>query len=505
MEHLLNTNNSASSSISSSPGVGLVNPNHSVAVLLQEPRQNPQAGIVIAKIEEILAENLDALRENRPLTVPIRNRLTGILRLVQFPSSRDTDAKKFTALLQILRLSRDALVAGTVITKRAVYYQNPDLFGNQRYVDELVDDIAFTFGVGRDALNIVAASKGLITGAINITINNGASCYCNSEDGQGVLIPDVPGITSITHEGVKWVLVIEKEATFRGLAASKFHETAKVGRGVLITAKGYPDLSTRQFLHKFHSTFPMIPMFGLTDFDPDGIKIMLTYRNGSRSLQHEENTTLNQLLWIGPRSSDILGHQESPSAEPNQADGFHHTSSQQFSLSQADASPCPSIALSPDKVTLPLKAADRRLATRLLSALVEENDPGSLDFIRELQVMLMLNTKAEIQAVDEAGDLSAWLDGALKEVNMAPRLSEEEIDDLIYFARAGEDADLIDMLQELSTRDAVTPADILIAAREDQSKATCLHMAAANGHASELAQFHALLLIPLGRIMLPVK
>lgn len=39
----------------------------------------------------------------------------------------------------------------------------------------------------------------------------------------------------------------------------------------------------------------------------------------------------------------------------------------------------------------------------------------SLDFVRELQVMLLLNTKAEIQAVDEAGDLSVWLESALEQ------------------------------------------------------------------------------------------
>ncbi|TRX89438.1 hypothetical protein FHL15_009607 [Xylaria flabelliformis] len=66
---------------------------------------------------------------------------------------------------------------------------------------------------------------------------------------------------------------------------------------------------------------------------------------------------------------------------------------------------------------------------------------------------------------------------------MAPSLSEEEIDDLIYLARVGDDTDLTNMLQELASRDAATPADILTAAREEQSKATCLHMAAANGHA----------------------
>jgi uncharacterized protein len=72
---------------------------------------------------------------------------------------------------------------------------------------------------------------------------------------------------------------------------------------------------------------------------------------------------------------------------------------------------------------------------------------------------------------------------------MAPSLSEEEIDDLVYIARAGDDSDLTQMLQELATRDAASPADILTAAREEQGKATCLHMAAANGHASKFVQF----------------
>ncbi|KUI54678.1 Ankyrin repeat-containing protein P16F5.05c [Cytospora mali] len=64
---------------------------------------------------------------------------------------------------------------------------------------------------------------------------------------------------------------------------------------------------------------------------------------------------------------------------------------------------------------------------------------------------------------------------------MAPNLSEEEIDDLIYFARAGEVADLNETLETLSSREGVTPAEILIAAK-DEGKSTCLHMATGNGN-----------------------
>ncbi|KAI0449420.1 ankyrin repeat-containing domain protein [Xylaria acuta] len=79
---------------------------------------------------------------------------------------------------------------------------------------------------------------------------------------------------------------------------------------------------------------------------------------------------------------------------------------------------------------------------------------------------------------------------------MAPSLSEEEIDDLVYLARVGEDADLTKMLQELAVRDAATPADILTAAREEQGKATCLHMAAANGRAKTVTLILSYLPVP---------
>ncbi|KAI0968737.1 Spo11/DNA topoisomerase VI subunit A [Xylaria arbuscula] len=392
---------SATASSSRPPLVRDVHPAQPGFAPYQDPRRNPQTGIIISKIEEILAANIDALRDNRVLTIPLRSRSTGRIQLVRFPSARNSEVKKFTALLLILHLSHEALVAGTVITKRAIYYQNPELFGSQRYVDTLVDDVAFTFESGRDALNIVATSKGLIAGAINVTVNNGLTLYCDPDDGHGVLLPDVRAISTVQIGAIKWLLVIEKEATFRGLAASGFHKTARAGPGVLVTAKGYPDLSTRQFLHKLHTAFPMLPMYGLVDYDPHGVKIILTYKNGSRSLQHEENTTLDRLFWIGPKSNDIFGAgiRASPSEESQQS----YTSNR--------------IPLNPVDSMLSLKATDRKLAVRLLSSAVGRHDQGieSVDFIRELQIMLLLNTKAEIQAVDDAGDLTAWLDGILIE------------------------------------------------------------------------------------------
>lgn len=64
---------------------------------------------------------------------------------------------------------------------------------------------------------------------------------------------------------------------------------------------------------------------------------------------------------------------------------------------------------------------------------------------------------------------------------MAPKLSDDEIDDLIYFTRAGEVADLNETVATLSSRESVSPAEILLAAR-DEGKSTCLHMATGNGN-----------------------
>ncbi|KAH8733835.1 ankyrin repeat-containing domain protein [Ilyonectria robusta] len=74
---------------------------------------------------------------------------------------------------------------------------------------------------------------------------------------------------------------------------------------------------------------------------------------------------------------------------------------------------------------------------------------------------------------------------------MAPKLTEDEIDDLIYFARAGEKGDLAETLKSLAERENVTPAEV-VAAAQDDAKSTCLHMATGNGHLEvvrELVQY----------------
>ncbi|KAI1135600.1 DNA topoisomerase IV, alpha subunit [Hypoxylon sp. FL0543] len=391
-----------------------------------------------AKIEDILEGIVESLAENRALVIPLRSRRSGNENPIRFPANTRAEVKRFTCVLQVLHMCHEALVSGHVVTKRSglsrsrnsftigtlslnnrrnIYYQNSDLFGSQQYVDTLVDDIAFTFGVGRNVLNVVAAYKGLIAGGVTIELKNNSAVHCNS-DGNGALIPRAEVIRRLDIDEVKWIMVIEKEATFRGLAASRYFETSAAGPGVLITGKGYPDLVTRQFLHNLHSTFSQVPIHALVDFDPSGIEIMLTYKRGSQGLAHEENVAVPGLSWLGPKSCDILGH-SNRGASVTHSSQSHQASALAPPASQA-ALPCPSasgrvLSTNPLEVSSHLTTLDRRKAINLLRKLHSEHDENvdEISLMYELQLMLMLNIKAEIQAVHDAGNLTRWLDEKL--------------------------------------------------------------------------------------------
>lgn len=98
------------------------------------------------------------------------------------------------------------------------------------------------------------------------------------------------------------MLVVEKEASFSKLIGYK-------GRGgfefldscILVTGKGYPDVSTRLLLKKLS----YLPIYCLIDGDPHGFQIYLTYKYGSKSLAFSSSSlavSSIQLLGIAPSS-----------------------------------------------------------------------------------------------------------------------------------------------------------------------------------------------------------
>lgn len=211
---------------------------------------------------------------------------------------------------------------------------------------------------------------------------------------EGLLIPTLHESDTIETSNVRWILVIEKEATFRSLACSAFW-TDIGSQGIILTAKGYPDLSTRLFLREILSASFYIPIYAIVDFDPDGLAILSTYKHGSYSLAHEnsasksdteETRSLNipQLKWLGPKSSHL------------------HANLTQDS--------CDNEAARPAQGLMKLTPRDRQKARKMLEWEVLAETGLEPEWRRELQTMMMLNVKAEMQIFEERkGGLGLWL------------------------------------------------------------------------------------------------
>ncbi|KAI9664245.1 MAG: hypothetical protein M1831_002424 [Alyxoria varia] len=209
-----------------------------------------------------------------------------------------------------------------------------------------------------------------------------------------MLVPELHAGDLVIMTNVKWILVVEKEAVFHKLISSD-NGNYLATDGILLTGKGYPDISTRQTLHRLSQAAllhnPRIPIHGLVDYDPDGLSILNIYRHGSQNYRHANDAlTAPHMSWLGPRRGDIF-----PSEASQGNDGL-----------------------------LQLTGRDRRTAKALLERSdggVEYNDgrDGGMEgewLVDDLRVMLMLNMKAEIEALyARPGGFVQWVRTRLNE------------------------------------------------------------------------------------------
>jgi meiotic recombination protein SPO11 len=165
-----------------------------------------------------------------------------------------------------------------------------------------------------------------------------------------------------------------------------------------VQAKGYPDIASRAFLRRVADQVPHIPMYALVDLDPDGIAILSTYKYGSYRLAHEDVApkdtpalSLPDIRWLGVKS--------------------HHMC--RTPVGDSDTSTCTMPGL---QSLMRLTARDRTKAMRMLEWNLCTEDGPEQEWREELQTMLMLNIKAEMQILGELpGGLVSWLSNQLHE------------------------------------------------------------------------------------------
>ena len=207
--------------------------------------------------------------------------------------SSQKEIKSISHILKVLEISYSLLLSNRKASKREIFYTSPSLFIVQKASDKAIDYACCLLEIPRDRLNILASSKGLITGGLSYLEQGQMTVVGN----RTVKIPaDLDTVSEMSVEA-DFILVVEKDTVLSRLLQEGFFDWVKC---IGVTGCGYPDLPTRQFIRRLVNEFPYLPVLILTDFDPHGFQILCTYTFGSLHLALESDyLSLPFSHWLG--------------------------------------------------------------------------------------------------------------------------------------------------------------------------------------------------------------
>lgn len=328
---------------------------------------------VTAEIERIIVEAaLSIMRsEGFAYTMPSRassnmkyvaelDRLVLKDKMVDRVFANASSARKTAITTRVLQIVLELCAKGIHVTKRDLFYTDVKLFKQQTESDDVLDDAACMIGCTRASLNVVASEKGIVVGKV-VFEDDGDTIDCTKMGVGGKAIP--PSIDRVTNirGDAEFILLIEKDAAFMRLAEDRFYNMYPC---VIISGKGQPDVATRLFLNKVRMTLN-IPILGLFDADPYGLKILSVYMKGSKNMSYDAiNLTTPDIKWLGVRPSDL----------------------EKYSI--------------PTQCRLEMSEHDIKTGKELLEEDFVKANPA---WHKELQLMVKSKVKAEIQALSSFG------------------------------------------------------------------------------------------------------
>lgn len=272
---------------------------------------------VLCRIENVILGIVTSLSKDEApvLTLPNRSGWVNVsfesaIGLQMTPGSSVTTIRsdcaasvnKFAQIVKILQIIYRLVQSDSYATKRDIYYNNTQLFGSQKTVDSIVDDISCMLRVSRRSLHVLATSKGLISGDLCYLEEDGTRIDCHSSSAAVAVSSNIGGIKNIASSA-KFVLIVEKDATFQRLLDDNF--CTKLSPCIVITGKGVPDVNSRLMVRKLWDML-RVPVFALVDADPHGIEIMCIYKYGSVAMSFEAHSlTVPSIMWLGLLPSDL--------------------------------------------------------------------------------------------------------------------------------------------------------------------------------------------------------
>ncbi len=201
----------------------------------------------------------------------------------------------------LMKLIHDILTRDIHSTKRDIFYMDVNSFEKQSVSDALIEDLSAMIQATRSSLNISASSKGIVVGRVSFR-EKGDFIDCSKMGAGKSIAPNINDIEELDSDA-EFCLIIEKDAVFNRLAEDHFYDYIP---SIIVTAKGQPDMATRQFLRKIDEELS-IPILAIVDADPYGFEIMRVYSVGSKALSYESaHLAVPNIKWLGLLPSDLL-------------------------------------------------------------------------------------------------------------------------------------------------------------------------------------------------------
>lgn len=268
--------------------------------------------------------------------------------------------RKVAIMTRIMGLVWELCKKGIHVTKRDLFYTDVKLFKSQNESDEVLNDVACMVGCTRTSLSVVASEKGIVIGRVSFR-EAGDLIDCTRMGVGGKAIPPYVERIADIESDAQFILLVEKDAAFMRLAEDRFYNKYPC---IIITAKGQPDVATRLFLKRLREVL-RIPIMGLVDSDPYGLKILSVYMSGSKNMSYDSaNLTTPDIKWLGVRPSDL----------------------NKYGI--------------PERCRLPMTEHDIKTGKELLQ---EDFIKKNRAWYEELELMVKNKEKAEIQALSSFG------------------------------------------------------------------------------------------------------
>ncbi|KAK6935439.1 Spo11/DNA topoisomerase VI, subunit A, N-terminal [Dillenia turbinata] len=243
---------------------------------------------------------------------------------------RANAAKAFVRVWKVMEMCLQILVQGKRVTQRELFYKllcaSPEYFTSQLQVNRTIQgkfnpcqstliisflevltyelecqflDVVALLKCSRFSLGIMASSRGLVAGRLLLQEPNKEVVDCSACGSSGYAITgDLDFLGKLVMKtDARYIVVVEKR-----LADDRIFNRIP---SILITAKGYPDIATRFFLHRMSRAFPELPILALVDWNPAGLAILCTFKFGSTGMGLEAYRYACNVKWLGLRGDDL--------------------------------------------------------------------------------------------------------------------------------------------------------------------------------------------------------